>query len=320
VTTPSGDFELPRDKAVLFKRAIKLEWITIAYLISAVVGIYLTLGASQAMKTAWVEDMLSLIPPIAFLIASRVRHRAPNERYPYGYHRAVTIGFLCAAVALFFMGTLLLFDAIMALISFEHPSIGVVQLFGHQIWLGWLMLIALVWSAVPAFILGRMKIPLAQATHDKVLFGDAKMNKADWLTASAAMAGVIGIGLGLWWADGVAAAVISLDIMHDGYRNLRAVIADLMDARPRLVDDSQKDPTPERVRTELLKMGWVKDAKVRLREEGHVFAGEVLVIPSSDAGLVEKIEQARQMVKDLDWRLHDVVIAPVKRLDEEPPD
>ena len=81
------------------------------------------------------------------------------------------------------------------------------------------MELALLYSAVPA--IGRMK--LARELHDKVLFADAKINKADWLTAVAGMAGVLGIGLRLWWADAAAAAVISIDIVHDGFANLRTV-------------------------------------------------------------------------------------------------
>jgi cation diffusion facilitator family transporter len=312
-----GHPELPPDKERAYARAVKLEWVTIAYLISAVVFIYLTLGASQAMKTAWAEDILSLIPPAAFLVSSKVRRRAPNKRFPYGYHRSVSIAFLCAAVALFVMGIFLLWDAISKLLSFEHPSIGVVRLFDHEIWLGWLMLIALLWSAIPAFFLGRAKLPLAHTLHDKVLFGDATMNKADWLTAGAAMVGVLGIGFGLWWADGAAAGFISLDIIHDGYRNLRSVIADLMDSRPRLVDDSKADPLPERLRTEILELDWVKDARVRMREEGHVYFGEIFVVPVTDQGLTQKLARAHEQMRALDWRVHDLVITPVQRVDED---
>jgi len=153
------------------------------------------------MKTAWFEDILSLIPAAAFLVASRVRHQGPDQHFPYGYHRAVTVAFLCAALALFCMGAFLLFDAVSALLAFEHPTIGTVVVLGQQVWLGWLMLPALLWSAPPAAALGRAKLPLAEALHDKVLHADATMNKADWLTAGAAMVGVLGIGLGLWWAD-----------------------------------------------------------------------------------------------------------------------
>lgn len=303
--------ELPPDKQEIHRKVIRLEWLTIAYLISAVFFIYLTLGSSQAMKTAWFEDLLSLVPPIAFLVAARFRHRPASEEYPYGYHRSVSIAYLCASLALFAMGCFLLFDSIMKLVSFEHPSIGVVQLFGHQIWLGWLMLAALTYSAIPIAIIGRIKLPLARSLHDKVLYGDAMMNKADWLTAGAAMAGVIGIGVGLWWADAVAAAFISLDILHDGLKNLKAVVGDLMDSRPKTVDDKAADPLTARTETELEKLGWVREATARLREEGHVFNGEVYVVPTSDEGLTERLADAQRSLKALDWRVGDVVIVPI---------
>ncbi|HEX2087395.1 MAG TPA: hypothetical protein VHF89_17060, partial [Solirubrobacteraceae bacterium] len=62
--------ELPDELQPVMRRAIRLEWITIAYMASAVVVVGVTLGQSQAMKAVWVEDVLSLFPPIAFLIAA----------------------------------------------------------------------------------------------------------------------------------------------------------------------------------------------------------------------------------------------------------
>jgi cation diffusion facilitator family transporter len=306
-------YELPPDKLPAYRRAIRLEWVTIVYLITAVVAIYVTLGNSQAMKTAWLEDILSLIPPIVFLIASRIRSRPPNQTFPYGYHRAVSIAYLWASLALFMMGGFLLFDALLKLVAAEHPSIGTVEVFGHHVWLGWLMEAALLWSALPAIFLGRAKLPLARQLHDKVLYADAKTNKADWLTATAAMAGVLGIGVGLWWADAVAAAIISIDILFDGLQNVRTVVTDLMDKRPTTLDDAV-DPLPARVENQLRKHAWVKDARARLREEGHVYFGEVFLVPSDETNLVEKLEQAHEEVHDLDWRLHDVVITPTREL------
>ena len=310
--------ELPPDRQLVNKRAIRLEYISIAYLISAVFFIYLTLGSSQAMKTAWFEDILSIIPAAAFLIATRFRDKPPTQQFPYGYHRVISIAFLCASVALFAMGFFLLYESITKLIAAEHPPIGVVQLFGHQIWLGWLMIPALIWSAVPAVILGRMKLPLASQLHDKVLFADAKMNKADWLTATAAIVGVLGIAFGLWWLDPLAAALISLDILHDGFTNVKEVIQDLMDSRPTSIDHKQVDPLPARVETELKKLPWVGDARVRMREDGHVFFGEAFVVASDERGLVGKVESAVEEMKKLDWRLQDLVIMPVGELPDRP--
>ena len=307
--------ELPPDKHELLKKAVRLEWLTIAYLLSAIVILYFSLGSSQAMKAAWAEDILSLLPPIAFLIASRVRRKQPDTKFPYGYHRVTSIAFLCASVALLSLGAFILYDSVMKLAKFEHPPIDLVKPIGdNPIWLGWLMLPALAYSALPAIFLGRAKQPLAKELHDKVLFADAEMNRADWLTAGAAMLGVVGIGFGLWWADGVAATIISVDITHDGFRNLKVALADLMDKEPTVVDHSRPDPLPLWVKNELLLMDWVKDAEVRLREEGHVFVGEAFVVPVDDEDLVGRVERANERLLDLDWRLHELVIAPVPEI------
>ena len=317
MNAPSGH-ELPPDKQRVFERAVKLEWFTIAYLLSAIGFIYLTLGSSQAMKTAWFEDMLSLVPPISFLVASRFRERRPTSVRPYGWHRSMSIAYLVASLALLGMGVFLLFDSVTGLASFEHPSIGTVVLFEHEVWLGWLMIPAAAYSAFPAMFIGRMKLPLAAALHDKVLYADAKMNKADWLTGCAAIAGVTGIAFGLWWADGVAAAVISADILHDGIANVRRSVADLMDGAPRRVDESGREALPARIETEMRKLSWVRDVRVRMRDEGHVFFGEVFVVPRDNERLTERIEEAAQRMSSLDWRLYELVLMPVSSFDEDP--
>jgi cation diffusion facilitator family transporter len=310
----SPAFEFPPAQEQALRKARRLEWVTIAYLISVGIVMYLVLGSSQAMKTAWLEDLLSLIPPTVFLLASRIAIWTPNKRFPYGYHRAVSIAFLCASLALFTMGAWLLIEAITKVVMAEHPTIGGIPLFGRVIWLGWLMLPALVWSAVPAMFLGRAKLPLAKDLHDKVLFTDANMNKADWLTASAAFVGVLGVGFGLWWTDAVAAALISLNVLHDGYKNLREVVTNLMDEVPKLVDSSEVDPLPDRVQEYLKQLPWIEDAQVRMREQGHVYFGEAFVVASEEENLAERLYHATQECAALDWRIHDFVIVLVPSL------
>jgi cation diffusion facilitator family transporter len=315
VTAERDHTELPPDKHRLLVKAIRLEWFSIVYLLSAIVLLYLTLGSSQAMKATWVEDILGLLPPAAFLIASRVRRRSPNRRFPYGYHRVTSVAFLSASMALLALGAFILYDSVSKLARFEHPPIDLVKPIGDEpVWLGWLMLAALTYSTVPQVILGRLKQPLARELHDKVLFADAEMNRADWMTGVAAMLGVVGIGLGLWWADAVAASVISIDIVHDGYKNLRVALGDLMDKEPTVVDHSRADPLPKRIEHELRALRWVRDAEVRLREEGHVFIGEAFVVPVDDEDLVGRLDRANQQLRKLDWRLHELVIAPVPEI------
>lgn len=316
---PAGG-ELPQDLQDVQRKAIRLEWITIAYLLSAITAIYFTLGSSQAMKGAWLEDMLSLAPPVAFLISARVRYRPPDARHPYGYHRAVEVAFLAAALALLIMGTYLVLDSALDLLKGDHPPIGMVELFDWQVWLGWLMIAALVWSAVPAVILGHMKKKLAAQLHDKVLHADAQMNRADWMTATAAMIGVIGIGFGVWFMDAVAAIVIGADIARDGVKYSRAAVADIIDGQPRRHDEEGTHPLVGEVRRAVGDLEWVQEAAVRIRELGHVFSVEVLAIPVDEDDLVERVEDAVARIRDIDWKLQDIVVSPVRELDGAPSD
>lgn len=109
------DFELPKRLEPVLHEAKKLEWITVIYLLSVVVIMYLTLGSSQAMKSAWLEDVLSLVPSIAFLISTRINSKSANKEFPYGYHRVFSISFLAGAVALLGMGLFLVYDSSMSL-------------------------------------------------------------------------------------------------------------------------------------------------------------------------------------------------------------
>jgi cation diffusion facilitator family transporter len=306
-------YELPPDKAQLNVRAVRLEWWTLAWMATIIVIIFLTMGTSQAMKAAWIEDLLSLVPPIAFLIASRYRNREPTERFPYGYHRAISIAFLCGAAALLVLGAYSLFDSAVKLIKQEHPQIENIRLFGREVWLGWPMIAALIYSGIPPVILGHKKIKVAAGLHDKALHADADMNKADWLTAIAGVVGILGIRMGWWWADAVAALFISFEIVRDGVKNMKRVISDLMDSHPTTVR-GKDDDAPDRLRARIRALPWVADADVRLREEGHVFTGEIYVVPKVEDDLVLRLAEVPAIAREVDWRIYDVVVMPVASL------
>jgi len=311
-----GRFELPPDKAVLHRKAVRLEWWTIAFFAAGVALLAVTLGQSQAMKAAWIEDMLGVVPPAAFLVADRYRNRRPNDRYPYGYHRSVSIAFLAGSVTVLGLGGYVVTDSLLRLITRERPPIGLVEVFGYRFWLGWLMIAVMLATMVPAILLGRAKVRLARQLHDKVLFADAEMNRADWLTAGAAVLGVLGIGAGLWWTDAVAALVIGGDIMRDGIRTTRSAVADLMDERPSVVDGSGPHRLPDELLAAVRDQEWVADAWLRLREEGHVFIGELLVVPRPDTDrLLDRLATLEKFARDFNWKVHDLVIAPVDRIE-----
>src|SRR5215218_2041998 len=151
---PGDPFRLPEDRQQLMKLAKRLAWISIVFMTSIVAVVGFTMGSSEAMKAVWIEDVLSLIPLVAFLIGTRFFDRPPDEQFPYGYRRAMMIAFQSSAVALLGFGLYILIHSASTLVMGEAPTIQTASVLGHRIWLGWLMIAALVYSVIPPFILG----------------------------------------------------------------------------------------------------------------------------------------------------------------------
>ena len=311
---PVERIEFPPEQEEAFRKARRLEWLSAAFTASAAILLYFVMGTSQAMRTSWLEDMLSLVPPIAFLVSSRLATRSATKNFPYGMHTSVSIGYLTASLALCAMGTFLLYEAAHKLIAQERTTIGGFDFFGVTIWAGWPMLVGLAYTGIPSYFLGRAKLKLAPVIHDKVLYADAEMNRADWMAEAAAAAGVIGTGFGFWWADAVAAGLVSLDILRDGFVNLRAATTDLMDEQPKKTTNSKEhDPLPGQIARYFESFDWVEKADVRMREEGHVFFGEAFIVPKTTDNLVSKIAELSRKATEFNWRVHDLTIMPVTR-------
>jgi divalent metal cation (Fe/Co/Zn/Cd) transporter len=286
-------------------RARKLELWTIAWLATVVPLMALVVGSSQAMKTVWVEDMLGFIPPTAFLLSTHLEKKGASAAFPFGFDRANGIAFVISAAALTLMGAYLLFESVMTLAMAEHPTVGTMRAFGRDIWMGWPMIAVLLWSTIPSMILGRMKLPIAKTINDKVLHTDAEMQKADWMSGLAGMAGVIGIGLGFWWADAAAAGLISFSILKDGISSLRAATAELADGAPR---DLEKDVVAQEARAlkKVLTQRF-SGVDVRLRETGRVIHAEIAGSPPKTIPPLPELWPGDQ---DRAWRLAQLSFVP----------
>ena len=317
-------FRFPPDKWKERESLRKLSWLSIALLILAAVVVGMTVGQSQAMKTAWLSDILTAIPPIALLVALRFELRPPSERFPEGYARAISVAFLVTASVLSVIGLYLLYDSVMKLAHREHPPIGTIVLFGRQLWLGWVMIAALAFSASVGILLGKLKTPVAERLHSKALQAEAEMNRAEWMSEGAAIVGILLVAFGFWWGDAAAAAFISLEIVRDGWTNVRQVIGDMMDESPTKLGKKELEPLPGKVREAARSLPWVEEAAVRLREHGHTVIGEVFVVPRRDdrltaSALLDLAAGAADELTRLDWRLHGLLIIPVAALEETVP-
>jgi cation diffusion facilitator family transporter len=312
-------FVYPEEQQRLRRKAKLLSWLSIGLLISAGTLLYFALGQSEAMKTAWVSDVLTAIPPIALLAAMRFELRDRSKRFPYGYTRSISVAFLATSGVLSLVGLYLLYDALSKLIKQQRPPIGTTELLGHSLWAGWLMIAALGYSLLCGLLLGLLKKPVAQRLNDKALAAEATMNRDEWLSEGVAIIGILLVGYGLWWADAAAAALISVEIIHDGWMNMRLVLGDLMDEAPTIMGSYEMEDITDKVRSHIEEMPSVATAGVRLREHGRALTGEVFVVPRDQSDIIDFVRSVADRVSDIDWRLHDVTVMPVARLDDVTP-
>ncbi|MET0365018.1 MAG: cation transporter [Sphingobium sp.] len=301
------DKSLPQELAATMHKAIRLEYWNLFWTATIIAAMGLVLGQSQTMKTAWVEDTLGVVPPIMFLIAAHMELRGSrSEHFPFGFERVNGLGFFVAAIALTAVGALLLYNAIMSLVAEEHATVGSIVLFGRDLWLGWVMIAAQIYSLIPPLFIGRKELPLAEELNDKLLHTDALMNKANWLTGAAGLAGIIGLGLGWWWADALAAAIISVDVINDGIKALRSSTAELVDGAPRALSEPALSDDAQALSAHL--QNQFPGATVRLRETGRLIRAEVHGVHSPQDWQHPRRYWPREQERA--WRLAQVSFVP----------
>ncbi|WP_407351307.1 cation transporter [Luteimonas sp. R10] len=308
---------LPDEQQRALAGARRICWWSLFWMALVSAAIFAVMGGSQAMKTAFVENLMSLLPPTAFLVASRFQAKPIDHEYVNGRTRAFDINFLISGAALSGVGLVLVWNGLHTLLTATHPVVGTMRIGDAIVWQGWLMMGVLALSGIPPAILSRRKLQLAEALSLKPLHADADTNKADWMTSLAGMAGVAGIGAGWWWADAAAALFISGSVLHAGIGDLRDAVRDMHDARPQQIDRSGQDPLVGRVRDAVCAIDWVDDCRVRFHEEGYLLSGALFVRPRDGAATPRQLRHAHDVARAVHWRIDEVIVT---LLGEEPDD
>lgn len=98
-----------------------------------------------------------------------------------------------------------------------------------------------------------------------------------------------------------------MSILHDGFKNMRQAVRDLLDGRATPVDSDEPHPLNEELWRIATHTPWVADAAVRMRDMGHVFHAEVFVVPTTSPTL-EAVEDLTARLRASDWKTEDTVV------------
>ncbi len=256
---------------------IRAAWVGLAGMAATALlqVVIVALSGSIALLADTLHNVGHLITTVPLLLAFRLGRRAPTRRYPYGFRRAEDlVGLLVAAVIALSAG-LIVRESVLALADPRPPT--------H---LGWVLAAGLV-GALGNELVAVHRIRAGRRIGSAALVAEGQHARADGLTSVAVVVGVIGVWLGLPWADPAVGLVIAGVILWILVDSTRTVVRRLMDG----VEDGVLDQI-ERVAAGV--EGVVSVDRVRARWTGHRLeaAIDVAVAPALDLLTAHAISEA----------------------------
>ena len=185
-------------------RALRLEYLTVSWnLVEGTIAVWAALAAGSVALLgfgidSFVESASGLVLTWRLLAEKRGTNSFDIERLDRRAHKLV-------GASLFGLGAYIAFDAVAALVGKEVPERSIVGITLTAISVG-----VMLW-------LGRAKRREAAALNSRALAADAFQTTACWWLSIAALAG-LGLNAlwGWWWADPLAALVMSGLIVREG--------------------------------------------------------------------------------------------------------
>lgn len=179
-------------------------------------------GYAYALIADGVESMLDIMSALVVLGSLRIAASPPNERYPYGYGRAETLGAFVIATGLLVAAIGIAIQSVREIVTPHHMPAR------------W-TLIVLFLVIVVKEVLFRYLSRTAARIESRSVGADAWHHRSDALTSAAAFVGIsialVG-GPGYEAADDWAALFACGIIAFNGYRLMRGALRDVMDAAP----------------------------------------------------------------------------------------
>lgn len=303
----------PRDGTLALSRAtshdgipevIRIEYLSMALTLVSLVLRYSVMGTSIAMLAALMEDVTELIAPISILLTLYLEGLPHTPRHPFGFQRIGSLSFLAAAGALMALGLLVLFQAANRLLEGGAPAFGEVDVFGWQVWWGWVMAAVLMVTNVIMLPVIRAKRGLSERVRLAALATDTHANISHVAVGLGATLGVILTRLGWWWTDPLMALVIGAAIFADGVQHLAVAARELIDVAP-------PPETMVTLSAVVAAQPYVRQHYWLARKVGR-FIDADLLIACDDATLAETDRWRAELDRELratNWQLHDLVIA-----------
>ena len=168
------------------------------------------------------HSLIDLGATIMTYAAVRVSGKPADEQHHYGHGKIEAVSALAETALLFLLSGVVIWEAGKRLFAREGHVVEATM---------WAFGVILVSIAVD-FVRSRALSRTAAETASHALEADALHFSSDLWGSLAVLIGLIGIRLGLWWADSAAALAVALLVCVAGWRLGRRTIDTLIDGAP----------------------------------------------------------------------------------------
>ena len=175
------------------------------------------LSGSVGLLGDALHNLSDVSTSLAVFVGFRVSKRPATAANPYGYERAEDLAGLGVALAIWASAV---FAGIVSIHKLTQS--------GHTSHLGLGMAAAVV-GIIGNQIVARCKARTGRRIQSATLVADAHHSWLDALSSAGALLGLIGVAVGLPWADAVAGLVVTGFIVHVGWQVTSEIFVHLMD-------------------------------------------------------------------------------------------
>ena len=204
------------------KEQVALTSIAASAALTIAKGVVGVLTGSLAIMSEAGHSLIDLGATVMTYLAVRTSGRPADEQHQYGHEKFESVSALAETALLFLLSAIVIWEATKRIVDHEEHTV---------IANAWAFGVILVSIAVD-FFRARALSHTAKQTQSQALEADALHYSSDLWASLAVLVGLIGVRMGLWWADSTAALLVAILICIAGWRLGKSTVDTLTDAAP----------------------------------------------------------------------------------------
>lgn len=290
LTTPSS----PQQESLAEERKAASKVTVIGMILDAVLGIIKVIGGllfhSQALLVDGIHSFSDVASDLVVLGVMRVSRQAPDADHPYGHQRIETLGTMVLGSFLIAVGAALAWDNTLRLLgagSLEVPE--------------WPVLAAAAVSVVSKEWIYRYTRRVGITIRSDLIIANAWHSRTDAFSSVIVFCSTIGAMLGYLWLDVLAAVVISVIIIHIGWKFT-------WDSVKELVDTGLSPEDTENLKDIARRIDGVRNVhELRSRRMGHDILLDVHLVVRPEISVSEGHQIGMQVVAAMREALDNIL-------------